>query len=119
MRIAIPVTDGQIANHLGVCRQFLLADVKEGTVESITEVENPGHGPGGPPPLFLADQGVKVVVAWGMPPHARGLFARFGIEYVLGATGEPRKALQDYLSGTLKLTDQGLDGGPGGCGSHG
>lgn len=116
MRIAIPVTDGLIANHLGACRQFLLADVNEGTIQSISELPNPGHGPGGPPPMFLADQGVKMIVAWGMPEHARALFTRFGIRYVLGATGEPRQALEGFLNGSLTLTDQGLDGGAGGCG---
>ena len=115
MRIAIPVTDGKIPNHLGHCQTFLLADVEGGRITREIEVPNPGHGPGGPPPIFVADQGATHVLAWGMPPHARGLFAEAGIQVQLGATGEPRAALRAYLDGTIQLTSGALDAG-GGCG---
>ncbi|MGE5675719.1 MAG: NifB/NifX family molybdenum-iron cluster-binding protein [Mycobacterium leprae] len=114
MRIAIPVTSGQVANHLGACQKFLIADVEEQKVVTEAELPNPGHGPGGPPPVFLARLGVNQVVAWGMPAHAQGMFAQMGIKVQLGATGEPRQVLQDFLNGTLKLTTEGLDGG-GSC----
>ncbi|MBI5368449.1 MAG: dinitrogenase iron-molybdenum cofactor [Planctomycetes bacterium] len=114
MRIAIPVTDGQIANHLGFCRSFLIADVEGDKILREGVAENPGHGPGGPPPIFLVNQGVNQVVAWGMPAHARGLFEQYGIRVQLGATGDPAKALRDFLGGTLALTAERLDGG-GGC----
>ena len=115
MRIAIPVSDGQIPNHLGHCKTFLFADVEDGKVTNEVELPNPGHGPGGPPPAFVASQGADQVLAWGMPPHAQGLFAQAGIKVLLGATGEPRKALRDFLAGTLTLTREALDAG-GGCG---
>lgn len=111
MRIAIPVTNGQVAPHLGMCETFLIADVADGKVTSQTEVANPGHGPGGPPPAFVAKQGVTQVVAWGMPHHAQGMFAQMGIKLVLGATGDPQKVLNDFLAGTLELTAEGLDAG--------
>ena len=114
MRIAIPVTDGRIPNHFGHCRTFLIAEIENGSVKSEIEVPNPGHGPGGPPPVFVAGQGVNQVLAWGMPPHAQGLFAERGIKVQLGVTGDPRQALRDFLAGTLKLTDQALDAG-GSC----
>ncbi len=111
-RIAIPVTDGKVANHLGACRTFLITDVDDnGEIKEQMEVPNPGHGPGGPPPVFLANLGVKQVVAWGMPEHARGMFAQLGVKVQLGATGEPQKVLRDFLNGTLELTTEGLDGG--------
>ncbi len=115
MRIAIPVTDNQIPNHLGHCQTFLVAEVEGGQVKSETVLQNPGHGPGGPPPMFIASQGVTQVLAWGMPPHAQGLFRQMGIGVQLGATGEPRAALRAFLDGTLRPTDQALDAG-GSCG---
>ncbi|MHB8872050.1 MAG: NifB/NifX family molybdenum-iron cluster-binding protein [Myxococcaceae bacterium] len=118
MRIAIPVTDGQIPNHLGHCKSFLFVEVKDGKIESEQELPNPGHGPGGPPPAFVAGQGVQQVLAWGMPPHAQGMFAEMGIKVQLGATGEARQAVRDFLAGTLKTTDQALDAG-GSCGHSG
>lgn len=117
MRIALPVTDGRIPNHLGQCRSFLLVDVEDGQVAREREEPNPGHGPGGPPPVFIARQRVDQVLAWGVPPHARELFAQAGIRLQLGVTGDARQAVRDFLAGTLRLTTEGLDAG-GGCG-HG
>lgn len=114
VKIAIPVSDGQVANHLGHAEKFLIADVDGGAVVARAEHPNPGHGPGGPPPVYLARQGVTHVVAWGMPEHARGIFAHFGIQVTLGATGEPDRVLRDFLAGTLTLTTEGLDAG-GSC----
>lgn len=114
MKIAIPVEGGQVANHLGHCETFLIADVENGTVTAQAEHKNPGHGAGGPPPVFLAKQGVTHVVAWGMPPHAQGIFTHFGIQVTLGATGRPGEVLEGYLAGSLTYTTEGLDGG-GAC----
>ncbi|HLA76052.1 MAG TPA: NifB/NifX family molybdenum-iron cluster-binding protein [Vicinamibacteria bacterium] len=115
MRIAIPVTAGQIPNHLGHCETFLIADVEDGRITREVELANPGHGPGGPPPVFVAEQGVTHVLAWGMPPHAQGLFTQAGIKIQLGATGPARAALRAYLDSTLRPTNEGLDAG-GSCG---
>jgi predicted Fe-Mo cluster-binding NifX family protein len=117
MRIAVPVTDGRIPNHLGHCETFLFVDVEGGVVRSERESRNPGHGPGGPPPAFIAREGADHVIAWGAPPHARSVLAEAGIRLVLGATGDPRQAVRDFLAGSLRLTTDALDAG-GGCG-HG
>lgn len=117
MRIAIPVSGEQVANHLGMAQRFLIADVEDGQVKQEAEVPNPGHGPGGPPPVFLAKLGVGQVLAWGMPAHAQGMFSQMGVKVVLGVTGAPKQVLSDFLGGTLKLTTEKLDGG-GSC-SHG
>lgn len=116
MRIAIPVSEGKVAPHLGHCHTFLIADVENGKVTNQVEVENPGHGPGGPPPVFVAKCGVKQVLAWGMPPHATGMFQQMGIKVQLGCTGDPQKVLEGFLTGSLELTSEGLDAG-GSC-SH-
>jgi predicted Fe-Mo cluster-binding NifX family protein len=114
MRIAIPVTDGKVADHLGHCQKFLVADVENNEIKQTVYVDNPGHGPGGPPPVFVARLGTNQVVAWGMPPHAAGMFQQMGIPVVLGATGDAEQVLKDYLAGTLKLTTERLDAG-GSC----
>ncbi|HEY3452561.1 MAG TPA: DUF2249 domain-containing protein [Myxococcales bacterium] len=117
MRIAVPFTRGVIAQHPGHCEAFLVADVEAGAVTRERELTNPGHGPGGPPPLFLAGEGVSELLAWGLPVEARDKFAALGIRVRLGATGEPRKALREYLAGTLLYVEEGLDGG-GACAGH-
>lgn len=118
MRVAVPMTGGTIPNHLGHCERFLLADVDGTTVVAEREVDNPGHGPGGPPPMFLVAQGVRHVLAWGVPPHALEVFGRFGVGVTRGATGDARAALRAFLAGTLRPTTEALDAG-GGCGRGG
>lgn len=115
MRVAIPVTAGQIPNHLGHCESFLFADVQDGKVVREELLPNPGHGPGGPPPAFLARRGVNQILAWGCPPPAREMFDVVGIKMVLGAKGEAKSVLQDWIGGQLKTVAEGLDAG-GGCG---
>jgi predicted Fe-Mo cluster-binding NifX family protein len=116
MIVAIPVTQGEIPNHLGHCDEFLLAEVEASAIRSVRMAKNPGHGPGGPPPMFVRDQGVTHVLAWGMPPHAQGLFAQFGIVVQLGVKGDPRHALEAWLAGKLVTTGEALDAG-GSCGA--
>jgi predicted Fe-Mo cluster-binding NifX family protein len=118
MRIAIPVTAGQIPNHFGHCESFLIAEVDAGAVATERLLPNPRHGEGGPPPVFVASQGVTHVLAWGIPPHAAEALRGRGITVQLGVTGEPSAALRAFLGGTLSLTTEGLDAG-GGCGGHG
>lgn len=114
-RIAIPVLDGQVSPHIGRAQSFLVADVADGKVVNSSELPNPGHGPGGPPPLFIANLGVKMVLAHGIPEHARDMFQHLGVALTLGVTGEPQKALEAYLNGTLELTSEDLDGGACNC----
>ena len=115
MRVAIPVTEGLIPNHLGHCVSFLCADVEGGRVLREEIVANPGHGPGGPPPAFLVRRGVTHVLAWGCPPPAREMFDVVGIKVALGATGDARAALRAWLDGSLAPVAEGQDAG-GGCG---
>jgi len=115
MRVAIPVTAGKIPNHLGHCESFLIADVDKGAIVRSETVPNPGHGPGGPPPVFIARKSVNQVLAWGIPPAAVEIFKELGMGVELGVTGEPKAALEAWLSGKLVKTKDGLDAG-GGCG---
>jgi predicted Fe-Mo cluster-binding NifX family protein len=115
MLVAIPVTEGQIPNHLGHCESFLFAEVEGTTVVRQSVSPNPGHGPGGPPPAFLKRRGVTHLLAWGCPPPAQEMFDVVGIKVTLGVTGEATAALQSWLDGSLKPVKDGLDAG-GGCG---
>lgn len=109
MRIAIPLEQDQVAQHMGHCPAYLIAEIQDNAVVSTTAVPNPRHGPGGPPPVFLKNLGVSHVVGWGAPPHFLGFLSQLNIQYTLGATGEARKVLDDFLAGTLKLTQEGTE----------
>jgi len=107
MRVAIPLEEHQVAQHMGHCPAYLVADVKENRVAATAEVPNPRHGPGGPPPIFLAHLGVTHVVGWGAPEHLLRILSQLNIQYTLGARGEAHQVLQDFLSGTLELSQEG------------
>lgn len=116
MRVAIPLEQGQVAHHLGHCPTYLIADLNNGAVTAATEVRNPRHGPGGPPPVFLARLGVNQVVGWGAPPHVLDILARLNVKVTLGARGEARQVLEHFAAGTLHVTDDGISLECGGCG---
>lgn len=108
MRIAIPLENGQVAHHMGHCPAYLIAEIENNSVVKTVEMTNPRHGPGGPPPVFLANLGVSHVVGWGAPEHFLGFLTRVGVDYTLGARGEALQVLNAYLAGTLELSTEGL-----------
>ncbi len=114
MRIAIPITDGTLAQHFGHCEKFALVDVDGDarTTLGSTEVAAPEHQPGLLPP-WLKEHGVNVVIAGGMGARARQLFDAASIQ-VLGAAPAQTadEIVQQYLDG--KLTE-----GPAGCNHSG
>lgn len=109
MRIAMPLENDQIAHHLGHCPQYLIAEIRDNTISTVVEVANPRHGPGGPPPMFLAQLGVTHVIGWGAPAHFLGILSKLNIKYTLGAKGPARQVLEDFLAGTLVLVHEGLE----------
>jgi predicted Fe-Mo cluster-binding NifX family protein len=103
MRIAIPMTDGLLAQHFGHCEKFALVDVDLATKEitASTEVEAPEHQPGLLPP-WLKERGVDLVIAGGMGSRAHTLFQAASIEVLTGAPAAPAAAIvRQYLEGKL------------------
>lgn len=107
MKIAIPITDGQLSLHFGHCRQFALVDINEAdrTVDTTRYLDAPPHQPG-LLPRWLADQGATVIIAGGIGHRAQQLFTQHGITVVAGASPAPPEALAAaYLAGTLETGD--------------
>lgn len=103
-RIALPLTDGRLAEHFGRCEQFGIyeTDPESGSVGPCETLPAPPHQPG-LLPTWLAEKGVNVIIARGMGPRAVSAFAERGIEVVLGATGEHANTIiLSYLSGDLE-----------------
>lgn len=101
MRIAVATEEGSVAEHFGHCGEYTLVDVQDGRAVSRVAVPNPGHQPGFLPG-YLADKGVKVVIAGGMGPRAQELFAEHGIRTVVGVTGSVDEVVRAFLDGTLE-----------------
>jgi predicted Fe-Mo cluster-binding NifX family protein len=86
--------------HIG----FNVEDNKVVKEETITP---PVHQPG-VYPKFLADHGVRVVIAGGMGQRALDLFRQNNIEVYIGVQeGTPKALVEDYLKRDLK-TGQNL-----------
>ena len=103
MRIAVPVSNGKLSPHFGHCEQFALIDVDEAqkAISGKEFVASPAHQPG-MLPLWLAEQGVSLVIASGMGGRAIDIFKQNRMEVVLGAPDEdPEKVVLDYLQGSL------------------
>jgi len=111
MRCAVPVSDGIVAMHFGHCEQFALFDVDEARKEIIRQevVASPGHQPG-LLPLWLAEQGVSVIIASGMGSRAQNLFGENRIQVAINVLeSNPEKVVLDYIAGTLEVGDDVCD----------
>jgi len=123
MRIAIPVSEGQLAQHFGHCEMFALLDVdtEKRQITASTEVEAPEHQPG-LLPEWLRSRGVDMVIAGGVGGRALSLFAAASIQVLTGApAASARSLVEQYLAGNLECGPSGCDhsgGGHGGCHAH-
>ncbi len=103
LKIAIPVSQGKLAQHFGHCEKFLLFDVDSEKKEilSTEQVTPPPHEPGILPP-WLGKQGAHKIITGGMGKRAISLFQRQNIEVLTGAAPEePEVVVRNYLEGTL------------------
>jgi predicted Fe-Mo cluster-binding NifX family protein len=104
MRIAIPLTEGQLSQHFGHCQQFAIIDIDDSS-KSISNREDftpPPHEPG-ILPKWLGGMGVNVIIAGGMGQRAQQLFAQKQIEVVVGAPADsPEELVLAYLNKMLQ-----------------
>ncbi len=108
MRIAISTEENQglaskVAQHFGRCPFYVLIDVEEDEINTVSSIANPhfqSHAPG-MVPNFINDQQVNVMISGGMGGRAIQFFQQFGIEVATGAAGTAQDALSAYLNGEL------------------
>ncbi len=119
MRIAIPLSSGQLAEHFGHCDQFLFADADPQNRKLIhkTLANAPDHAPG-LLPRWLAEHGIDVVIAAGLGTRARDLLADNSVQVVTGVSVvEPDMLIARFLNGTLQTGDNRCDHSAHAC-SH-
>jgi len=111
MRYAVPVSGGKLATHFGHCEQFALIEVDETTKTIVNRefVASPGHEPG-LLPVWLAEQGVSVIVASGMGSRAQSLFRQNRIDVIINVVGgNPEELVLGHINGTLEVGDDVCD----------
>ena len=103
MKVAVAVSENQVAQHFGFCELFRVYNVVDGKVVGKEDVANPGHKPGFLP-VFLKSKGVEVIIAGGMGGGAVDLFNENKIEVIVGITGDIDKTISSYIAGELVST---------------
>ena len=101
MKIAISTDAGFVSAHFGRCPSFTIAEIEEGQVLKIEEINNPGHQPAFLP-NFLAEREVKYIICGGMGNIAQMLFAEKKIIPVIGVTGKIEEVIEKFIKGQLK-----------------
>lgn len=113
MRIAIPVTDGQVSQHFGHCHQFIFFEVdqEKQVIISRESIAPPPHEPG-VLPAWIAERGADVVIAGGMGQRAQQMLVRSGAEVVAGVPpSDPVSVVEQYLAGTIQPDENPCDHG--------
>lgn len=114
MKIAVASKGNTIWGHFGHCENFNIFDIKDGEIQSVKNVPNPGHRPGFLP-NFLADMGVKIIIAGGMGGGAVDIFNQRNVEVIVGAEGDAQAAVEAYIRGELESTGAVCHQHEGGC----
>lgn len=106
--------------HFGHCDVFTLVEVDSDGIKNVTVAPNMPHEHGGctAPVQYLAEKGVKVMLAGGMGMRPLQAFQQSGIEVLFtGVANTVDQAIQGYAEGKLPaFGDNGLC--KGGCGHH-
>jgi Mrp family chromosome partitioning ATPase/predicted Fe-Mo cluster-binding NifX family protein len=111
MRIALPLSQGQLSLHFGHCDQFAIFDIDEDLKKPVRgdDITPPGHAPG-VLPKWLHENNVNVIIGGGMGQRAQQLFAQNNIEVVTGVSGgSPEEIVSAYLDSTLETGDNICD----------
>ncbi len=102
MKIAIPLTGGQLSSHFGHCEEFGIYEVENGDIVKSEKQTPPAHEPG-VYPRWLHEMGVNVVIGGGMGNRAQDLFHQNCIDVYYGVlTPDPDEIIKTYLAGDLE-----------------
>ena len=103
LKIAVASENKMVTEHFGHCESFMIFDTENDKIFKSETIANPGHKPGFLP-NFLADRGVNVIISGGMGGGAVEIFNERNVEVVVGASGDAKTAVENYLKGELKTT---------------
>lgn len=102
-KIAVASDNGKVTGHFGHCEAFIVFHADDKKIVKVETITSPGHRPGFLP-LFLAEQGIDVIISGGMGGGAVDLFNEKNIEVIIGAQGTAQEAAEAYLTGSLVST---------------
>ena len=119
--------EAPLGAHFGHCDLYTLISVAEGEIQSVDVIPNIPHEQGGcmAPVRYLADRGVKRLIAGGMGMRPLMGFTEVGIEVYFGGSEKiVGNAVNELLTGNLQQFTLNHTCGGGGndpnhrCGGH-
>ena len=103
--IALPVLKDKLSRHFGNCDKFAMVSIDDQKIDRIEFVDPPAHKPGAFP-KFMAENGVNVVLAYGMGDKATAILTRNKIKTIKGVDVDtPENIVNKYLKGELVHRD--------------
>lgn len=119
MKIAMPYDRGQINQHFGKSREFIIFDVVDGKITGSKvlnsfELCHNHEGLAG----LLKNEGVEVVITGGVGHSMMAALQQMGFEIVTGASGDAARVAEDYVSGRLVTNNIAICGCGGEHGHH-
>ncbi len=121
MKIAVTYENGEIFQHFGRTPSFKIYEVEDGQIVSSEVIPTGGSGHGALAG-FLSGNGVDILICGGIGGGAQMALQEAGIRLFAGACGDPDRAVEMLLSGTLPENGEANcdhhhgDGHP--CGEH-
>lgn len=106
MKIAVATENGLVSGHFGKCEQFTVFETEDKSIKGKVLLDTKAHGHA-LLPSFLASNGVEVVIVGGMGEGAKQNMDSLGIRIVSGASGNVDEVVQQYLEGTIKVSEGG------------
>ena len=117
--------EAQVDGRFGRCPFFTLVEVIDGSIKQLEVVENGGMnamgGAGMQAAQLVGNKKANVVITGHLGPNAYTALSSLGMKMIIGATGMTvKQAVEAFLNGTLKETNQatvqshfGMGGGGG------
>lgn len=103
LKVAVACENKMVCGHFGHCETFEVYETENGKIVNQESIPNPGHRPGFLP-NFLHEIGVNTIISGGMGGGAVDIFNGHNIEVILGAQGDSRRVVEEYLAGNLAST---------------
>ncbi len=101
MKIAISSDSGNVSPHFGRAPEFTFIRIENNELVEKEILQNPGHTVGSIP-KFVSDHGAKCMISGGMGRRAQDFFNQYGIEVIMGVTGNIDDVIKKILDGTLE-----------------
>jgi predicted Fe-Mo cluster-binding NifX family protein len=108
MKIGVPSfkpggLDAMVSAHFGHCEAFTVVELKGKKIVKAWELKNPTEHDCMAPAQKLKEEGVEKVLIGGIGRRPLIGMQEMGIEVYIGATGNVKDAISDYLEGFLKI----------------